>query len=336
MRILLVILLTQTLIACSGRLIQHESDYAFQQAMIPTNKINVERRETIAQELLDNQDFYASLTQWKILQTINPSNPQYANQILSLEALIERRIKLFLVKSKDSLEVNDLRAAEMSLLKALALDPNNLFALKMMRNIESQRMQKAQILKTEKLRRKRMAKYVADKKRRVALTKKVEQQAEDEEEPLEVEVQEAAYLEMGVSLYKAGDWNGAIREINKYLSTNKSNRKVQNILQHSHLKLSEVFAKQGHWDPAMRHMDNAFDYVTTWDMLKKMERRRDELHLRAAESYYIEGVKVFRDNIDKAIAFWQQSLHYNPEHSKAKDRLLNAKQSVKNGQDSAR
>lgn len=298
------------------------------QAEIPTESINIGYRKALAQKYFKRQDYHASLTQWKVLQTIDPQNPEYANRIRVLDALIKRRIKLFLKRGKDQLGNDQLIKAEESLLMALALDPNNYFALKMMRRIEAKRVQRVQIAKTQKLLRKQRKQHAAEQKRLAALAaSNGESDALDDENGHEDhESQEVIYLDMGKVLYSRGDWSGAIREINKYLTSNKSTSVIRSMLKTSHLNMSHLFEERGHWDPAIQHLSDAIVNANSKDEMSQLRLKRSELKLKAAENYYVEGVKVYRDNVSQAILFWQQALNHNPGHTKAKNRLKKAEQ----------
>ncbi|MDX1810467.1 MAG: hypothetical protein R3240_00845, partial [Gammaproteobacteria bacterium] len=236
---------------------KEEKSAIVKQAMIPTESINIERRKEQAQLLFKEQDFHQALVQWKILLAIEPGNPEYINRIRVLEALIKRRTRLYLIKGKDALENDHLKEAEKNLLMTLALSPNDHFALKMMRQIEARKVTKVQIAKTNKLKKRQLAKYNEEQQRKAKLLNKesMAAQAEIDDEQDDVGEQEKFYLEMGKVLFKKGDWSGAIREINKYLSTNKSNLTIQNMLQKAHLNMADMFEKRGHWEPAIQHLD---------------------------------------------------------------------------------
>ena len=295
------------------------------QALLHAEVLNISHRKALAKELYEEKDYYASLTQWRILRTIDPDNAEYINRIRVMEVLIKRRIKTYLVQGKEALTAGDLKQAQFYLLKALALDPTNFSAMKMMREIEFNHVEEVQVAKTRKLMRKQQRKFEAEEAR------KNRQQAEEEmvstanDQPEEeASEQEKFYLEMGTSLFKKGDWGGAIREIDKYLSSNKSTPSIENILMKAYANMSARFEKRGHWEPAIQNIEFAINYANNSEEVKKLELKHNELKLKAAEYYYIEGVKVYRTNIDRAIEYWKQAVALNPQHTKARDRLEKA------------
>lgn len=295
------------------------------QALIHTETINVEHRKALAQQLFEEQDYYSALTQWRILKTIDPDNAEYINRIRVLETLIKRRIKLYLVKGKEFLVNDELKLAEIQLLKALALDPTDFFALKMMRNIESKRVNKVQIAKTKKLELKQQAKFEEEKRRQSSSVQKQHANIDTEkDQDEEIGVQEAFYLDMGKVLFKKGDWSGSIREIEKYLSSNKSTPSIQSMLFKAHNNMSSVFERRGHWEPAIQHIESALYNANDTKDIKKLEYKRKGLKHKASEYYYVEGVKVYRDNVDKAITYWQQAIAHNSSHENAQNRLTKA------------
>lgn len=330
LRILVMAICVFVVVACGQKAVKPEKNKV-KQAEIPTESINIGHRKALAQEYFQQQDYHAAMTQWKVLRAIDPKNPEYVNRIRVLEALVKRRIKLYLKQGKEQLLEDDLPAAEKSLLKALALDPNNYFALKMMRQIEAKRVQRVQMAKTKRLLRKQKAKFAAEQKRREKLeqNKRVTEESEITAKAA-VNSQEAVYLDMGKVLFKQGDWSGAIREINKFLSSNESTQEIRSILKQSHINMSQLFETRGHWDPAIQHLNDAIDNTETPQELADLKRKRTTLKTKAAEDYYIEGVKIYRDNVDRAILFWQQALNHDPSHLKAKNRLRKAEKIQQN------
>ncbi len=319
-----VVLLVLIMSACAQQKIKRK--VAVTQAAIPTETINIDYRETLAKTFFNQQDFYAALTQWKILRTINPNNTEYANRISVLNVLMTRRVELYLRQSKVDLRNGNLKKAENKLLKLLAIDPNNPVALKMMRRIESDNVQAIQIAKTNKLLSKQHKKYAVkqDKDTPIAPQIPVEPALNNVSVTLEEQTQESIYLAAGKEFYHKADWGGAIREINKYLSSNDSTPDIEKILKKSHIEMSRKFEVRGHWDPAIQHLDDALVNAKDGQDTAELKQKRMALAAKAAENYYIEGVKVYRDDVERAILFWQQALNHNPRHLNAKNRLKKA------------
>jgi len=121
------------------------------QANIPVESLNVKNRKTLAYDFYKNQDYAGALTQWKILRTIDPKNPEYKNRIRTLKAFIDHRVNFHIASGQDAIERKNYIAAELSLLKALAKDPRHTKALFMLKKIKANRDEKKQEEKTQRL-----------------------------------------------------------------------------------------------------------------------------------------------------------------------------------------
>ena len=296
------------------------------QANMPVDYINIQHRIDVANQLFKQHAYYESLVQWKILRSIQPDNPQYKNRIRVLQALIKRRLRNHLNNAELALNKKDSKTAEWEFLKVLALDPNHAIAIKEIKHIEAERAESKQARKTEKLRKKHIlalnnTKTTEEYSVENSLDDSSEDHSEGSSEDKENE-QALLYLDMGKELFNKKDWSASIREINKYLSSNPSDKDAINIATISHQKLSKMFEDRGHLEPAIQHMEDLIE-LNNADQLKKQKFSNKLTHLKQklSANYYIEGVKVYRDNIDQAISYWKRAIAINPENEKAEIRL---------------
>ena len=305
--ILFLLCFTLLLPACTN--INKEKD----QTNIPVESININNRKVLANDYYKKNDYANSLTQWKILRTIQPDNVEFKNRIRVLEVLIKRRSKMHLNHGREAIKRNDYKTAELSLLKALALNPRHTKALTLLKKIEAGRVENIQQAKTRRLKKKQLAKLHQDL---------------DSYQTISNNTQEQFYLEMGLSLFQKGDWSGSIREIEKYLSINEHDQKAKNTVAKSHFKLSRRFESRGHLEPAIQHLKDGMKHTkrVTEEQIEKLT----ELKITLSENFYINGVKTYRSDIKQAILYWERAIDYNPNHFKAKNRLAKANQMQKN------
>lgn len=283
------------------------------QANIPVESLNIKNRIALANSLYKNHDYASALVQWKVLRTINPKNPEYKNRIRVLQALIKRRANFHIASGQDAMERKDFSAAELSLLKALAREPRHSTALSLLKKIEANRVETKQQAKTRRLKKKQLAK--------LSKAQQVHENHPDHS-------QEQLYLEMGLNLYRKGDWSGSIREIKKYLSINEHDQKAKNTVARSHFKLSQIFESRGHLEPAIQHLEDGLK--NSKQITEQQQEKLITLKEAISENFYVNGVKSYRNNIDQAIVYWEKAINYNPNHFKAKNRLSKATQIQKN------
>ncbi len=280
------------------------------QADTPVDFISIEQRKEVANALFKQHDYHASLLQWKILNAIQPDNPEYKNRIRVLEALIKRRSKIYLRNAQNALEDNDLKTAEWELQKVLALNPENNKATEQLKHIEALKAQRKQARKTQRLINKRKQ---AEK---LAVKTEIPNESNKSDE------QSQFYLELGIELFNKKDWRGSIRETKKYLSTHPNDKNAIKYLSAAHIEVSKIFEERGHLEPAIQHLEDA----VSLDKSLQQKYRAKLIHLKQklSASYYIDGIKVYRDNIDQAISYWQRAIEINPQNEKAKIRLRKA------------
>ncbi|MDH5257663.1 MAG: hypothetical protein OEX07_06635 [Gammaproteobacteria bacterium] len=315
---LFVIILVLQINACTNTRIPS-------QANIHVDHINIQHRIDIANLLFKQHDYHASLVQWKILHSIQPENPQYKNRIRVLEALIKRRLKGHLSDANEAFDKNDITTAEQKFLTVLALDPEHSHAISMLKQIEYDRTEKKQATKTQKLLAKRQLSLIASKT--TEHDNDTENNSDVDEEDKDNE-QALFYLELGIDLFNKKDWRGSIREIDKYLPTNPSDKNAIKYLTTSHLNLSQVFEERGHLEPAIQHIEDII--ALSNDNKKKFSEKQYHLKQKLSANYYIEGVKVYRDNIDQAINYWRRAIESDPGNEKAKIRLRKAEKMKEN------
>ncbi len=312
-----ILMLSLTLGACTNSHIQSQAD-------MRVEHINIQHRIDIANQLFKQGEYYESLTQWTILRGIQPKNPQYKNRIRVLKALIKRRLKNNLTIANAALIKNNLKEAEIYFLIALSLAPNHNTAIKELKNIEVIRAELRQDKRTKRLKEKQRLAQESISNENSTLIKKTEKQNENENE--NENEQESLFLEIGIKLFETKDWNGAIRETTKYLSANPTDKNAIHIVITSHLNLSKRFEDRGHIGPAIQHLEDSIA------LNKNTEHRKKLLYLKRklSSSYYIEGIKVYRDNIDQAITYWKKAIETNPNNKKAIFRLKKSEKMKRN------
>lgn len=306
-KLLLLLCVIALLPACTA------TKKTFNHANTPVDSLDIKSRKALAHAYYVERDYASSLTQWKILRAIDPNNTEYKNRIRVMNVLIKRRANIHVANGRDAIDRKDYAKAELLLLKALAMDPGHPTALAMLKKIEADRIETRQQAKTRRLKKKQLAKFNKN-------------QHSQEKHP--DNSQEQLYLEMGMSFYRKGDWSGSIREIGKYLSNNEHDQKAKSIVAKSHFKLSQMFESRGHLEPAIQHLEDGMK--NSRRITEQQQEKLLSLKEKISESFYINGVKSYRNDINQAIVYWERAIDYNPNHFKAKNRLSKATQMQKN------
>jgi len=260
---------------------------------------NIEDREVLAKDLAANDDYYGSLIQWKILQTIQPDNKRYQKKIATLTAFIDAHVAELTLKGSQSLAKQNPKTAKDFFLRALTLNPLSEKASALLTEIESNH---------------KLAKLPSPTEDN-QITSSVPQ----EEKTKKKTRQTHYYLEMGLILAKHHDWHGSIREVNKYLATYPNDPKAHASIATSYAAIAKEYEQKNQLEQALEHYINALQQSINHKT--KYQTKVSQLRNDIADNYYIEGVKIYRDNIDQAINYWQRALAFNQTHVKANIRL---------------
>lgn len=278
----------------------------------PVEAIDGTKHEKLAVQFLDAHDYQRALRELMILQAIYPDHHEYRNRARVLRALIKRRANSATLSAKNEIKKGQMAKAEKSLRQALAIDPGQREALEILRALGSRKAMRMQHAKTDQLQRKRQATG-----------------EHDETEHATDGTQETFYLELARSLYQQGDWSGCARETGKYLTSRPNDPRARTLFVNAALKAAETHRNKQQLEAARTLLTQALPYSDA-NSIGLIRNQLDAIAEKLSEIYYLEGIKIYREDIRLAIAFWEKSLEADPDHSRALAHLDVAKQSLKN------
>jgi len=268
----------------------------------PTHAFDVQARRKRAIELTEATDYRAALVQWKILQTLQPAEPEYTSRVRELEDLIAREVQSLATEGRQAATKDNPAAARRAWLGVLALDPNNQTALQVLRAIEEQHVKSIQAATTARV-------------KRIVASKSGERSGEDKN-------QADYYLDMGMKLFEERDWQGSQREIEKYLAAYPDDAKARTLLAKVHQNLAAELENGGQLEAASEHLDRA---KTLDKKLGKTDAARTQkIKHTIAEQYYQEALRAQHDSLDNAIVLLKKAVDYDPSHDKAQNQLRKA------------
>jgi len=245
-----------------------------------------------------------ALVQWKILRTIDPDNPTYERQEAKLEDLIKSKTAEYLRAGTTALNQDDRATARTRFLAALAVDPSNTDALDELRRLEFDRVWRVQVTKLDSLK---------DSVNRSSAT---------------ASEQERFYFELAALMFRQGDYSGTVREMQKYLNSYPRDVQARKLIADAYTKLAVTQREQGQLHNALISMEQARHFGGDVTSTKK----RDETEVRnaLANEYFERGLRLQRADLAQAIEWFEKALEYNPNHTRAKAKLLEAKRMRKN------
>lgn len=136
---LITVFILLVLLGCSTAAPRHAPAPAPAPAPVaPTAEAEISEREVLAWQLLEKHNLAEALVQWNILQTLEPENAKYRNQVRALQKIINEEAGHHLATGLKNLRQGAYDTARLSFLKVLALDPRRRDALAYLREIDEQ------------------------------------------------------------------------------------------------------------------------------------------------------------------------------------------------------
>ncbi|MBI3774290.1 MAG: tetratricopeptide repeat protein [Gammaproteobacteria bacterium] len=255
-------------------------------------------REKLALSYAEQGRYADALVQWKILYTLHPGNTHYETRIRQTEDRIDGLATQHQRAGIAALGKADYPVARHELLAALALDPTRIDLLNYLRRIEYERLWNIQSAKLEKL--------------KISEDRKATNAGE----------QERSYFELGSLMFREGEYNGAIREIQKYLNSYPSDTQAKKLISDAYAKLAAQQRQQGLLRNALDNVEQAKRFNN--DNVPTNNKAEQELRYALADEYYEKGVRAQRNDLKLAIEMFNKALEYNPLHAKARTKLADA------------
>ena len=261
----------------------------------------IARHQHLAQQARDAGDFAAAANQWHIVVLLAPGEQKYRRELEAANTAIRLGVRDQLQVGNAALKSGDNERATQAMLRALALDPANDEAAKVLREIDRQRISRIQGDRAQKLRPVDIAALKSGASEAVALY--------DLEQPLE--------------MLRAGDVNGGLRELRAYVDANPGNRAARQRIGTAVADRAREWQSKGSREQAYMLYEQAVALrgETTPEWNAQMQALRKAL----SEEYFNSGERAYRSDVALAIKQWETSVRYDPRNLKASMRLRDAR-----------
>jgi len=264
-----------------------------------------ESRQSLALSLEKDKNYADALLQWKILKVVYPYDNNIKQQIERLEATIQQNTKKLQVSLKKAEGKGNKTQVRVINLKILALDPDNIQALKALREIEQE-----------------VAFYAASNK-----TANINNYFKENQMKAQKSILTSKYLVNAKKLQTVADRKKLLTLSNKILTKypnyepavkNKFNVLVS--LGKTKIANNDRVAAVALYEQALK-----LNGIDKKHLLSQTTELKNKLSLK----YYKSAMKVFKKDLDKAIKLLQTSLSYNPDNHNANKQLTRATQIMK-------
>jgi tetratricopeptide (TPR) repeat protein len=261
------------------------------------NSALLEKRSLVAQSLENKQHFAESLTQWKILQIAYPNNEMVNDHIRRLELLISDRVIEQLGILDNAKKTGNQKLERIVYLKILALEPSNKIAMQELRKLEWQFA-------------------IEEASSKTAIIKKYFVESQEE---AKISIQLTQYLEQGEQFTHDRKYKRLLQLADKFEGAYPTHAQPNEYRILAYTKLGESDQRQKRPERAIEYYQQAIKTAALDNKkLPLTQKKIDTLSKSIADKYLNLANKVFRTNLDKAIEYFELSLKYQPNNTKAR------------------
>jgi tetratricopeptide (TPR) repeat protein len=256
-----------------------------------------------AERLASGGDLAGAAQEWRILTLLSPDDPHFRAQLASTRAAIAQGVLLQLQAGNAALRSGDAERASVAMLKALALDPDNAEAARVLRDIDRQKL--ARIQNNRATRASQAASAAAGRAGPSS------------------EASESYDIDQRIEMFRAGDIDGGLAELGAYVDANPGNAAARQRIAATVFERGREIEAKGAREQALMLYEKAG--ALRGKPLPEWTAQVQKLRKSLSESYYEKGMQAYRTDTGAAIKLWEASLRFDPENRKAAAKLSEAK-----------
>lgn len=258
-------------------------------------------RVELAERLEAAGDLMGARFQWEVVAALQPDNAQVRRRMVAIDALIEERAGAFSRLADAQRERGQYKRAKRSLLRALALRPDDSRIVRQLRAIETRSMQRILAAKVERYEGLTKSPVLASARPPAELENEPEQ-AGDESAELE-STEELVY---------------AINEMESTLGEAGGQRALRGKLFRMKLQLIDQLFERGRYAESVEVLHSVQMLVTG---MAEQEKALRDRRRTMADALYGLGMVVQSQDRQQAVRLWGLALQIDPEHRKAALRI---------------
>ncbi len=167
----------------------------------------VARHRKLAQDATRAGDLAAAATQWQILTLLVPTDAAYRDALATARAGIATGVREQISAANAALAAGEQERAAQAALRALALDPENADAARLLRDVDKRRMARTQ----------------ADRANRARLEDQLAIRNAVQNQSSAGEYSQSFDIDQAVELFRAGDTAGGLRELRAFVDAHPGN-----------------------------------------------------------------------------------------------------------------
>ncbi len=294
----------------------------------------VAARKDKAEKLTRQGNLADALVEWKILETMTGGDPELARKRRAVQTNARRQAERHYNSGLSALAKRQTGKARRQFLATLALEPEHEEAIEELRKMEVRRVRADRPAVyspapriPNRTKKQAAAKADVDFNARAGRTAESTSKAELQPPPprkpdLRFETAPSpisASLARAIALAKQGAYKDSISHYESHLARYPKDKDATRLLAVSHREVGIALYNGGELRESLSHLEASAGPGVQKDRV--VEAALTDAKSRLAQQAYEKGVRVFRRDIAQAIAHWEQSLSYDPDHVKARSYL---------------
>jgi tetratricopeptide (TPR) repeat protein len=273
----------------------------------------VARHLKLAEQYKQAGDLAAAAAQWQILTLLEPGDENFRNELAAARATVTRRSQEYLNAGTAALRAGDADRAAESMLKVLALDPANAEAAQALRDIERRKLSRIAAGRAA-----RVADAMGGTSARAAVPRQPAPMP-----PADVAAGEAYSLEQPIEMFRAGDTEGGLRDMRRFVEANPTDRASRNRIGTVVYDRAREVEVQGQREQALALYEQAV--ALRGEPAPGWASRIQALKKTLGEEYFNKGVQAWPTDHALAVKDWEAAVRYDPQNAKATAKLKEAK-----------
>ena len=265
----------------------------------------IARHRKLADDARRSGDLATAAQQLQVLTVLAPDDAAYARELATVRASIDKETRDIVAAGMGAMNAGDLDRASATMLRALALDPSQPDAAKMLREIDRRRLTRIQADKAAKATPQGEAARSASAARASS------------------EVNDGFDIEQALEMVRAGDTSNGLRDLRAYVDANRGNRAARQRIGNAVADRARELEDQGAREQAVTLYEQAV--ALRGDANAPWAGRMNALKKTLSQDYLDKGPRASRTNLAQAISFFETSVKYDPDNTAASIKLKDAK-----------
>lgn len=276
----------------------------------PAQSRSIARHKALADQYGKSGDLAKAAVHWQAVVLLEPDNAANRAALAETRIAISRVANEQLAAGMAAMRAGDTDRATSAMLKVLAADPGNAEAARVLREIEKQRAGRTQAAMAARARTETTMLAAASGSARNG------------------DAREAYELEQRIEMFRAGDTNGGLRELTRFVDANPTDKAARAQIGSAVYERGRDLEASGAREEALQFYDQAI--ALRGEKVAEWTSRANALRRYLGNEYYEKGLKSWTTDRMLAIRQWEASLRFDPANARAAARLAEARRLLGN------